>query len=197
MQYDELSVNISRKRSYTMSLFIGLLFIMAVALVASIFVQILTMPVESLGIIFNPNDSAIPAPTAVIDPFHAEYIAAKERAVYPSGPRPKPYASGVPALYPELRYICACESSIEGTPWGKPRQFENGKVLWNYDGSDDVGMCQINLSAHEQIAKELGYNLFETKGNINYANLLFEREGSAPWFKSEGCWRKMFEKKAE
>ena len=115
------------------------------------------------------------------------YEEAKSHALYPTGPRPA-NVDGHPKLYPQLIKICACESSYNGKSWDVPRQYENGKVIENYMGSDDVGMCQINVTAHGAMSTEMGYDLYTTDGNINFSNWLFEQEGSAPWFKSEKCW---------
>lgn len=117
------------------------------------------------------------------------YAAAKRRAVWPKGSRPSA-EDGKPALYPELVPICSCESSYSGTWRDMPRQYENGRVITNYGGGADVGMCQINVDAHGAEASELGFDLYSPEGNIGFANWLFEREGSAPWYKSEPCWRK-------
>ncbi len=115
------------------------------------------------------------------------YNQASKTAVWPAGDRPKP-VNGQPVLYPKLKTICSCESSYSGTAYGTPRQFENGKVLKNYGGNDDIGMCQINLTQFASMASKLGYDLYTPAGNINFANWLFEREGSAPWYKSKHCW---------
>lgn len=119
------------------------------------------------------------------------YAEAATRAIFPSGGRPKPIG-GIPVLYPELVPICACESSFHGAWWDMPRHFENGRVLMNYSGNDDIGMCQINISVYGETARRLGYDLETVEGNINFSNWLFEREGSAPWYHSESCWRAAF-----
>lgn len=120
------------------------------------------------------------------------YVYAMEHAVWPEVERPESQ-EGKPVLYPKLKPICGCESSYAGKWWDEPRQFENGEVLMNYSGNDDVGMCQINLTHNARKAKVLGYNLYTRGGNIRYANWLFERNGSAPWYESAHCWRHAFE----
>jgi len=97
-------------------------------------------------------------------------------------------ASGEPILRAELVPICACESSYEGTKYGKPRQFEHGSVLRGYITPEDIGMCQINLTYHGTEATQLGLDVFTEEGNIMFANYLYEREGDDPWFRSERCW---------
>lgn len=120
------------------------------------------------------------------------YDAASKTAIWPNGPPPAP-VNGMPVLYPQLKPICSCESSYSGTWHDTPRQYENGVVLRNYSGNDDVGMCQINLTQFGDTAQKLGYDLMTPAGNINFANWLFQREGSAPWYKSEHCWKHAFE----
>lgn len=99
-------------------------------------------------------------------------------------------ASGALYLRSELRPICACESSWEGTKHGEPRQYENGKVLRGYVTPEDIGMCQISLTWHGDRAERLGADVFTTEGNIAYSNYLYEIEGSTPWYKSQFCWDK-------
>jgi hypothetical protein len=137
------------------------------------------------------DESETSANAAADDPEAQIYNESMERAVWPSGPQPTA-PDGSPVLYPELRPICSCESSYHGTWWDAPRHYENGNVLRNYDGNDDVGLCQINLTTYGEMAQKLGYDLYSPEGNILFANWLFEQKGSAPWYKSEKCWRKSF-----
>lgn len=132
-------------------------------------------------------------PSEEMTPLHLEYLKAREQALWPEISRPSP-VNGDPVLYPKLVPICACESSYAGAWWGEPRQyFSNGNVVMNFEGNDDVGMCQINLTENAKKANILGYDLYTRAGNISYANWLFERQGSAPWFRSNHCWRKAFQ----
>lgn len=119
----------------------------------------------------------------------AEYLGAQSLIPSPGGSPPKK-VDGMPVLYPELVPICACESSNEGTKFGKPRQYENSQVIRGYSSPEDVGMCQINTNLYTAKADELGYDLFTESGNILFANWLFEQSGAGPWYKSQSCWSK-------
>lgn len=89
-------------------------------------------------------------------------------------------------LLPGLKPICACEST--GNRDGEPRQFKSdGSVLRGVVNSDDIGQCQINLKYHGEAAEKLGIDLFTNEGNIQYANLLYIKEGARPWSWSKNC----------
>lgn len=92
-------------------------------------------------------------------------------------------------LHPTLQKICTCESG-QGT--GKPQQLNvrTGEVLHGVVNSNDIGMCQINLTYHKAPAQKLGFDLFTEQGNIKYANTLYKKEGSKPWNASRKCWQK-------
>jgi hypothetical protein len=92
-----------------------------------------------------------------------------------------------PFLSGQLKRICACEST--GNPNAEPTHFSSdGSVLRGRVNRKDVGMCQINLTYHEEEAERLGIDLFTTNGNIRYARWLYGRKGAQPWFWSRPCW---------
>lgn len=79
----------------------------------------------------------------------------------------------------EFLAIAKCESGI--------RQFNNdGSVL--ISKTSDVGIMQIN-QVHWERAEELGIDIYTVDGNIEYAKLLKEQNGTDDWFMSEHCWR--------
>lgn len=90
-------------------------------------------------------------------------------------------ASGVDA---ELAIkISYCESR-----W---RQYDKqGKPLRGMHNPDDVGLFQINENYHLSRANKLGYDIYSTEGNIDYAMWLLANEGSKPWRWSKPCWSK-------
>lgn len=90
-------------------------------------------------------------------------------------------------LLPALEPICTCESG-QGT--GKPQHYDvhTGEVLRGQINPDDIGMCQINLFYHEAKAKRMNIDIFSKAGNIEYANQLYEAQGSQPWAWSQHCW---------
>ncbi len=94
--------------------------------------------------------------------------------------------------------LADCESG-ERMPNGKAttgsrRQFKpNGNIVQgvNTNGTSDIGMFQINLS--EDKIREIGklkLNVFSEEGNIAYAKVLFDRNGTSDWEASKSCWRK-------
>lgn len=94
-------------------------------------------------------------------------------------------------LNPAMRRICGCESG--GGPNNPPRQFEADGVTVRTGRVNpaDVGACQINTeprNGHVVASRKLGFDLWTTKGNIAYANHLYEQEGLTPWNSSKGCW---------
>lgn len=82
---------------------------------------------------------------------------------------------------PIMVRVFRCESGL--------KQFEtNGEVL--VSPTRDVGVSQINLKAHAKTAKQLGFDIYTTEGNLAYARYLFERRGTRDWYMSKHCWNK-------
>lgn len=97
-------------------------------------------------------------------------------------------ATETPVLREELVPICACES--RGRRDAKPSHFNpDGSVIRGKINPQDIGMCQINLTYHEETAASMGYDLFKEADNIKYANYLYDSQGSAPWNWSKKCWQ--------
>lgn len=93
-----------------------------------------------------------------------------------------------PTLDPALVPICTCES---GRGVGHPVQFNaDGSVRRGLVNPQDVGMCQINEHYHLAAAQALGMDIYTEVGNIEYANYLYEHEGTTPWNWSKSCWAK-------
>ena len=84
---------------------------------------------------------------------------------------------------PIMVVIANCESHF--------RQFESdGTVYRGEQNHEDVGVMQINEHYHLKQAQALGYDLYSEEGNVAYAQYLFEKQGTAPWSSSAGCWDK-------
>lgn len=82
---------------------------------------------------------------------------------------------------PILIKIAHCESRF--------RQYdENGKVLYNEQGSSAVGVMQIMSSIHSSAASRLGFDITTVEGNLGYARHLYNQEGTRPWNASAYCW---------
>lgn len=79
--------------------------------------------------------------------------------------------------------IARCESQF--------RQFEApGVVLRSELGTPDVGVFQINVEYHAETAKKLGMNIYSLNGNIEYAEYLYEKNGTRDWNASKKCWNR-------
>lgn len=55
----------------------------------------------------------------------------------------------------------------------------------------DVGIFQVNEGYHLERSKELGYDIYTYRGNIDYAVTLYERSGTSPWKASKARWSKV------
>lgn len=87
------------------------------------------------------------------------------------------------ATKPELIKIAYCESRL--------RQFgKDGNVLRGIVTPEDVGVMQINEGYHGERAKKLGIDLHTIEGNMQFAELLYNEQGSQPWSASKPCWSK-------
>lgn len=83
---------------------------------------------------------------------------------------------------PVLIEIAECESHF--------RQFNSdGKILRGEVNRNDIGVMQINTLYHEEIATELGYDIYTLDGNLAYAKELYKRSGTQPWSSSAKCWK--------
>lgn len=77
--------------------------------------------------------------------------------------------------------IAFCESTY--------RQYDdNGSALRGKENSQDVGLFQINEKYHLKKSQELGFDIYTTNGNIDYAMWLLKNEGSKHWNWSKPCW---------
>lgn len=79
----------------------------------------------------------------------------------------------------EFVLIAKCESGL--------RQFnDDGSVL--ISRTSDVGLFQIN-QVHWTRAKELGIDIYTIEGNIQFAKLLKQANGTRDWYMSNHCHR--------
>ncbi len=77
--------------------------------------------------------------------------------------------------------IAYCESTY--------RQFDSeGNVLRGQHNRDDVGLFQINEEYHLAKSQKLGYDIYSTDGNVDYAIWLMKHEGTRHWKWSQPCW---------
>ena len=79
--------------------------------------------------------------------------------------------------------VAACESHFH--------QYDaDGSVYRGKINNLDVGVMQINEHYHSATAAKLGLDLYTIQGNTAYAQYLYQKEGTAPWSSSQGCWSK-------
>ena len=84
---------------------------------------------------------------------------------------------------PIMAEIVKCESRF--------RQFNSdGSAFRGIVNNQDVGIAQVNEFYHAKRAKKLGYDIYSVEGNMAYAKLLYEEEGTDPWISSAPCWKK-------
>lgn len=84
---------------------------------------------------------------------------------------------------PIMAEVSKCESRY--------RQFSaDGSILRGVVNGQDVGVMQINEYYHLKRAKKLGMDVRTLEGNLDYARLLYEEEGTRPWKASAPCWMK-------
>lgn len=84
---------------------------------------------------------------------------------------------------PILVEIARCESTL--------RQYgRDGKVIRGRANRNDVGVMQINEKYHGESAKDLGYDIYTTEGNIAFGKYLYDKYGVSPWSASSPCWSK-------
>jgi len=77
--------------------------------------------------------------------------------------------------------IARCESGL--------RQYsDDGTVVRGRVNTKDVGVFQINEDYHLRQSQEQGYDIYTTRGNIEYAISLIKKSGSKPWSASKPCW---------
>jgi len=75
-----------------------------------------------------------------------------------------------------LTEIIRCESGWE-------QLWSDGTVKVS---NGNIGLAQINATAHEEEYKRLGLDPYDTFENLTYAVILYKREGVTPWRKWSG-----------
>lgn len=82
---------------------------------------------------------------------------------------------------PILVEVARCESTF--SHYGK-----NGEVIRGRVDNADVGVMQINERYHLETSKKLGFDIHTIEGNVDYAQYLYDKQGTAPWKASKPCW---------
>ncbi len=84
---------------------------------------------------------------------------------------------------PIMAEIVKCESQF--------RQFNSdGSPFRGKINDEDIGIAQVNEHYHLKRSQKLGYDIYTVEGNMAYAKLLYEEEGTDPWISSAPCWKK-------
>lgn len=87
--------------------------------------------------------------------------------------------------------IAFCESTYRQYDKNKSaEESAENRVLRGIQNKADVGLFQINEKYHLEKSLELGYDIYTTEGNIDYALWLLKNEGSKHWKWSQECWSK-------
>lgn len=82
--------------------------------------------------------------------------------------------------------IAQCESSL--------RQYdETGDVIRGTVNALDIGVFQINERYHLNKSQKLGFDIYKSQDNIEYAMWLMKNEGNRHWNWSKPCWSKPVE----
>ncbi len=109
--------------------------------------------------------------------------AAAVQSAMPAAQSVEQYVRVYFADAPVMVAIAKCESRF--------RQFDSkGSVLRGEVVKDDLGVMQVNLHYHGDVAERLGLDLYTIQGNVAYARYLYEKEGTTPWASSSACWKK-------
>lgn len=82
---------------------------------------------------------------------------------------------------PIMVEIARCESQFR-------HYMADGSTLRGRVDNADTGVFQINKRFHEKRAVSLGLDINTLAGNIAYARLLYEEQGTRPWNASAHCW---------
>lgn len=85
---------------------------------------------------------------------------------------------------PIMLRIARCESQY--------RQFDaDGSVHRGKVNRHDTGLFQINETYHVAEARKLGMDIYTLSGNIRFARVLYDRNGTRDWNWSKGCWQNL------
>lgn len=82
-----------------------------------------------------------------------------------------------------LERIAICESQ------GKHFDADGNVLRGNYN-KYDIGKFQINVLYWQDLADELGHDVYTEEGNEAVALAIYEKYGTAPWKWSKKCWNK-------
>ena len=74
---------------------------------------------------------------------------------------------------PIMKDIAKCESGL--------RQYSNNFVpLRGGKGGNYIGVFQL-AESHSQAARAMGFDIYSLEGNVGYAKVMYDAQGTAPW----------------
>lgn len=77
--------------------------------------------------------------------------------------------------------VASCESRF--------RQFKSdGSIYLGKENPLDTGVFQINQYYHLEESKKLGMDIFTLEGNVAFARILYDRNGTRDWNWSKFMW---------
>jgi hypothetical protein len=82
---------------------------------------------------------------------------------------------------PKMVKIGECESNFR-------HYAKDGTVLKGKKNPKDTGVMQINRTANEQTARNMGLDVFKLEDNLKFALYLYKTQGTKPWNPSRTCW---------
>lgn len=106
---------------------------------------------------------------------HEEHLA--KTGIMDTETAVRTYFSDIPVMI----HIARCESTFRHT-------LADGTILRGKVNPADIGVMQINMRYHGEKARELGLDLADLYGNMEYARDLYTRQGTKPWSASAPCW---------
>ena len=120
-------------------------------------------------VLLSATIDKIPAEPTIISPSPVMWqVSVSQNS--PLLPQTKPN-NAIDQIPYDLRRILMCESGM--------MHYRNGMVITSR--TNDVGIMQINTTAHLARAQSLGYNLWKFEDNIAYGLLLYKEKGLQPW----------------
>lgn len=73
---------------------------------------------------------------------------------------------------PVMVAVANCES-------GFTHYLPSGDIIWSH--TNDGGVMQINLAAHQRRMESLGLDITDINDNLNFARMLYDEQGKHPW----------------
>ena len=135
----------------------------------------------------NQNHMFIPVIIFLASATFGAPTALSQSETYELASNPETLGAYVREYYaetPVLADIAWCESRMRHLG-------ADGRILRGTVDSDDVGVMQINTRYHVDVAQKLDIDLYSLQGNLEYAQYLYEKQGTKRWLASSPCWGRL------